>query len=250
VGTGYAGEPWRDEGGQAILPGRLRVLRAARTVMCRKGVEATEVVDVAAAAGIGVDAMRCLFGSKQALLDALAAELVRVNGAAVEEAAAAADDPAEAVAGSVRHTVRLANADAVHAWLVRNDDRYAEALTEDLACRLLRSLSRGVWVGRFTISSVLVQQRVIHGSVLAVLRAMPDRALPPDAAEELATGILQMLGLAWEEAAAIATRPLPPPGQTGPSIGGQDGPCRPDQRPARSRGRPAAPAVCHRRRRG
>jgi len=247
VGAGYVGEPWRDESGQAILPGRVRVLRAARAVMCRKGVEATEVVDVAAAAGIGVDAVHCLFGSKQALLDALAAELVRVNGAAVEEVAAATEDPAEAVAASVRRTVSLA--DAVHAWLVRNDDRYAEALTEDLACRLLRSLSRGVWVGRFTISSVLVQHRVIQGSVLAVLRAMPDRQLPADAAEELATGILQMLGLAWEEASAIATRPLPR-GHTGPATGGKDGSCQPDRRPLPSRGRPVAPDVCHRRRRG
>jgi len=212
--------------------------------MARNGVEATDVADVAAAAGIGVDAMRCLFESKEALLDALADESVRGNGDAIEAAVAVVRDPAEVVAGSVRRTVRLGDADAVHAWLLRNDDRYAEALTEDLASRLLRSLSRGVWVGRFLISSVLVQHRVIQGAVLAVLRATPQGQLPEDAAEELATGILQMLGLPWEEAAAIATRPLPRPRAAAPA----DEHCWPGTRPW-GRRRPVPPSVCRPRRR-
>jgi AcrR family transcriptional regulator len=212
--------------------------------MARKGVEATEVGDVAAAAGIGVDAMRCLFESKDALLDALADESVRGNGDAIEAAVAGVRDPAEVVAGSVRRTVRLADADAVHAWLLRNDERYAEDLTEDLASRLLRSLSRGVWVGRFLISSVLVQHRVIQGAVLAVLRDTPHGPLPEDAAEELAAGILQMLGLPYEEAVAIATRPLPRARAAPPA----EERCWPGA-PPRGRHRQGPPSVCRPRRR-
>lgn len=230
--------------GEPSPGGRQRVLRAARAVMCRKGVEDTDVIDVAVAAGIGADTLRSLFDSKEALLDAIASDLVLANGAAVERATATVADPAEAVASSVRHTVRLADSDAVRTWLLRNDDGYAEALTEDVACRLLRSLSRGVWVGRFTGSSVLVQHRAIQGAVLAVLRAKPNGQLPPDAPEALAIGILQMLGLPCDEATAIATRPLPPAPADAAATA-----LRPERRSPPPYRRPAAPHACRGRRR-
>jgi AcrR family transcriptional regulator len=176
--------------------------------MTRNSVDATELSDVAAAAGTSLSMVRSLFYSKAELLEALAEDFVRANGIALQQVAGWTDDAADVVASSIRHTVRFADAGPVRTWLLRNDDDYARALTEDLGRRLLRDLSNGVWLGRFSTSSVLLQHRMIQGAVLGVLRAKPHGQFSPDAAEELAVSILQMLGVPPEEAATIATRPL------------------------------------------
>jgi AcrR family transcriptional regulator len=220
------------------------VLRAALAVMTRTGVDATELGDVATAAGFGLDALRALFRSKAELLEALAADFVRANGAALEQAAVGMSDSAEVVASSVRQTVRFADAGPVRAWLLRNDDGYACSLSEDLSRRLLRDLSNGVWLGRFSTSSVLLQHRAIEGAVLGVLRAKPHGQLPPDTAEDLAMSILQMLGLPPDEAATIATRP--PTSHAASPV--PETPCQVGVPPQAAVWRSSAPRICHRRR--
>jgi AcrR family transcriptional regulator len=217
--------------------------------MTRNSVDATELSDVAAAAGTSLSIVRSLFYAKAELLEALAADFVRANGVALQQAAGWMDDAADVVASSIRHTVRFADAGPVRTWLLRHDDDYAQALTEDLGRRLLRDLSNGVWLGRFSTSSVLLQHRMIQGAVLGVLRAKPHGQFSPDAAEELAMSILQMLGLPPEEAATIATRPL-----AGQAIAEQaatsatNAGCQPGMLLPVS-WRSSAPRVCHGRRR-
>jgi hypothetical protein len=65
-----------------------------------------------------------------------------------------------------------------------------------------------VWVGRFPVASALVHLCAIRGAVFEVLRGRLDGLLPPAAADELAAGVLQMLGLPAGEAVAIAAAPL------------------------------------------
>jgi AcrR family transcriptional regulator len=197
----------REHRGSAAL--RERLLRAAHVALLRHGVDAAGIGDIAAAAGLPTTAFHRCFPSKESLVRALVTEVVGANGVAVEQAVETCKDPAVAVAAFVRQTVRTTERDPLLACLATGPHGLAEALTDDFSRRVLRSLSRGVWVGRFQVASAMVQLCAIRGAVLEVLRGRLLGLLPTAAADELAAGVLQMLGLPADEAAAIATEPLP-----------------------------------------
>jgi AcrR family transcriptional regulator len=196
----------RERRGAAAL--RARLLRGAHAALLRHGVDGAGIGEIAAAAGVPAAAVHRCFPSKESLVRALVAEVVEGNGAAVERAVGTPEDPAAAVAAFVRQTVRMTERDPLLACLATGPYGLAEALTDDFGRRVLRSLSRGVWVGRFPVASALVQLCAIRGAVLEVLRGRLRGLLPAAAADELAAGVLQMLGLPAGEAAAIAGRPL------------------------------------------
>jgi AcrR family transcriptional regulator len=187
---------------------RARLLRGAQVALLRHGLEAAEIADITGAAGLPTTAFHRCFASKDSLVEALVAEVVAGNGVAVERAVGRQEDPAAAVAAFVRQTVRLPERDPLLARLAGRT-QVAEALADDLGRRVLRSLSRGVWVGRFPVPSAQVRLCALRGAVLEVLRGRLLGLLPAAAADELAAAVLQMLGLPVEEASAIATRPLP-----------------------------------------
>jgi AcrR family transcriptional regulator len=187
---------------------RARLLWGAQVAVARHGLEAAEILDVTAAAGLPATAFHRCFASKDSLVEALVAEVAAGNGVAVERAVGRHEDPAAAVAAFVRQTVRLTERDPLLARLAGRT-QVAEALADDLGRRVLRSLSRGVWVGRFPVPSAQVHLCALRGAVLEVLRGRLLGLLPAAAADELAAAVLQMLGLTVEEASAIATRPLP-----------------------------------------
>lgn len=187
---------------------RARLLWGAQVALLRDGVEAAEIADIAGAAGLPATAFHRCFASMDSLVEALVAEVAAGNGVAVERAVGRHEDPAAAVAAFVRQTVRLTERDPLLARLAGRS-QVAEALADDLGRRVLRSLSRGVWVGRFPVPSAQVHLCALRGAVLEVLRGRLLGRLPEAAAEELAAAVLQMLGLPVEEASAIAARPLP-----------------------------------------
>jgi AcrR family transcriptional regulator len=187
---------------------RARLLRQARLELLRHGVDGVGTDQLTAAAGLARGAFYRCFASWESLLDALVAEAVGANGAAVERALGAPEDPAVTVAELVRQTVRTTERDPLLARLAEAGRGVAEAVTDDFSRRVLRSLSRGVWVGRFPVASALVHLCAIRGAVLEVLRGRLDGLLPPAAADELAAAVLQMLGLPAGEAVAVAAAPL------------------------------------------
>ena len=208
----------RERRGSAL---RARLLRGAHAAVLRHGVDAAGIGEIAAAAGVPTATVHRCFASKESLVRALVAEVVEGNGAAVERAVGTPEDPAAAVAAFVRQTVRMPERDPLLACLATGPHGLAEALTDDFSRRVLRCLSRGVWVGRFPVTSALVQLCAIRGAVLEVLRGRLRGLLPAAAADELAAGVLQMLGLPAAEAAAIAGEPLPavaPPWAADPAV--------------------------------
>lgn len=187
---------------------RARLLGQARLELLRHGVDGAVPDQVTAAAGVPRGAFYRCFASRESLLDALVAEAVGANGAAVERALGVPEDPAVTVAALVRQTVRTTERDPLLACLAEAGRGVAQAATDDFSRRVLRSLSRGVWVGRFPVASALVHLCAIRGAVLEVLRGRLHGLLPAAAEDELAAGALQMLGLPAGEAAAIAAEPL------------------------------------------
>jgi AcrR family transcriptional regulator len=200
AGTGH------EHRGPASL--RARLLWGAQVALLRHGVDTAEIGDITAAVGLPATAFHRCFASKDSLVEALVAEVVAGNGVAVEQAVGRHEDPAAAVAAYVRQTVRATEGDPLLARMAART-HVAEALADDLGRRVLRSLSRGVWVGRFPVPSAQVHLCALRGAVLEVLRGRLLGLLPAAAADELAAAVLQMLGLPVDEASAIATQPLP-----------------------------------------
>jgi AcrR family transcriptional regulator len=157
---------------------RARLLLGARAALLRHGVDGVEVAEVAAAAGLPPGAFYRCFPSRDSLLEALVDQAVRAGGAAVERAVGAPADPAVAVAAFVRQAVRMTERDPLLACLASGARGVAEALTDDFSRRVQRSVSRGVWVGRFPVSSARVQVCAIRGAVLEVLRGRLQGLLP------------------------------------------------------------------------
>jgi hypothetical protein len=73
-----------------------------------------------------------------------------------------------------------------------------------------RDLRRGIEAGRLRVSDERVAMADAGGALLAVMRAVLDRRAPRDADVHHAEGVLRLFGLAPEDAAEVARRPLPP----------------------------------------
>lgn len=87
---------------------REQIVRAAEHVMAEKGVHATKITDIAAAADVGVGTFYLHFETKQELFDELVADAVTRLQAAIEEARASTTEVMEQVRAATRAVCRFA----------------------------------------------------------------------------------------------------------------------------------------------
>jgi AcrR family transcriptional regulator len=88
---------------------RDQIVRAAERVMAEKGVHATKIADIAAAADVGVGTFYLHFETKQELFDELVADAVARLQTAIEEARQSTTDPMEQVRAATRAVCRFAS---------------------------------------------------------------------------------------------------------------------------------------------
>jgi hypothetical protein len=72
-----------------------------------------------------------------------------------------------------------------------------------------RDLDRGVEAGRFRVDDPAVALIAAGGALLAIVRAVLQSRAKPTAAEHHAAYVLRMFGLPPDDAAEVASRPLP-----------------------------------------
>ena len=188
---------------------RSKLLEAARTLFARQGVEKTRINEITDQADVGFGSFYNHFESKEAIVEAVLAETIAGQGAAIEAVTADLDDPAEVVAVAHRYFVNLARTDPDWAWLlIRLDISHDVALTA-LGPFADRDLDRGVRAGRFRISNKRIALLASGGALLAVMRAVLDGDAPRNPDRHHAEGVLKLLGLSPEDAAEVARRPMP-----------------------------------------
>src|SRR4029453_622472 len=97
---------------------RGRLVEAARTLFARQGVDSTPINEITEKADGGFGSFSNPFESKEAIVEAVLAETVAAQGAAIEAVTRDLDDPAEIVAAAHRYFADLARSDPDWAWLL------------------------------------------------------------------------------------------------------------------------------------
>src|SRR5215813_4512647 len=189
---------------------RARLVRAAREVMARKGIGSTSILEITDTADVGFGSFYNHFPSKEAIADAVMEDALERFGAAADRLVEILDDPAEVLAASVRHAVRMAATDEAWGWfLVRTTLTRANALRSALGQRLARDIEIGTRKRRFTTDDPVGTMVAAGGAILATMAVRLHGELGDDAPERAATAVLRLLGLPAREAHVVARRPLP-----------------------------------------
>jgi AcrR family transcriptional regulator len=181
---------------------RAKLIRAAKALFARQGVDNTRINEITDEADVGFGSFYNHFESKEAIVEAVLAEAVAAQGAAIDSITAGLDDPAEVIAAAHRHFIRLARTDPQWAWLLVRLDVSHNVLIQGLGPFAQRDL-------RLRVSNERVALYAMGGALLAVMRAVLDGALPKDADVHHAEAVLRILGLGADDAAEVARRPLP-----------------------------------------
>ena len=128
---------------------RRKLLDAARALFARQGVDNTRINEITDEADVGFGSFYNHFDSKDAIVEAVLAETVGAQGAALETVTSELDDPAEVVAASHRYFVNLARSDPDWGWLLIRLDLSQKISFEALRPFAQRDLERGIRAGRF-----------------------------------------------------------------------------------------------------
>jgi AcrR family transcriptional regulator len=210
-------EPQTDRRARRREQTRTKLIDAARSLFARQGVDNTRINEITEEADVGFGSFYNHFESKEAITEVVLAETVTSQGAAVQEMTRDLEDPAEVVSVAHRHFVRLARTDPDWGWLlVRLDLSHNVTLTA-LGPFAHRDLERGIKAGRFDVPHEGLALLAMGGALVAVMRAVLDGHAPDDADQIHAIGVLRLLGLTPQDAAAVAARPMPAEPPTGNS---------------------------------
>ncbi|MCC8403322.1 TetR/AcrR family transcriptional regulator [Paraburkholderia sp. MMS20-SJTN17] len=204
---------------------RMRLLHAAFGLVSKKGMDSVTINEITDAADVGFGSFYNHFDSKEGLFTALIEWLFEEFADTLDGLVSGLADPAEVLAVSVRHTLLRACRDPVWGQLLIREGLSAHALSTGLGQRLLRDMRRGIAQSRFMVADELLCAISAIGTVLAGLAAelrspsssqrtsQSRQALHSREerfAENIATVVLQGVGLKRMEAERIARRPMPP----------------------------------------
>jgi AcrR family transcriptional regulator len=188
---------------------RQALLEAARRLFASQGVESTRINEITEEADVGFGSFYNHFASKEEIVEAVLAQTIEAQGAALEQLTSGLDDPAEVVAVAHRHFVRLASSDPDWGWLLVRLDISHRLAFAALGPFARRDLGRGLQESRFDVPNATVALDQAGGALLAVMRSVLDGTAPTDADIYHAEGVLRLFGLTPADAAAVARRPLP-----------------------------------------
>jgi len=208
--TNVAAETPSHRGARSRARTRTRLVEAARRVIARKGVDATTIAEITDEADVGFGSFYNHFASKEAIVEAVIEAAVEAHGSALDRLTAPMPDPAEVMATSIRHTVRMVERDPIWGWFVVRTAFGHESLRGALGRRANRDLEAGRHAGRFRVDEPRVALIVLGGAVVAFMRARLEGVVAAGDDAVLAEQILVLFGVPAGEAHEIARRPLPP----------------------------------------
>ena len=189
---------------------RGKLLEAAKRVMAGKGVEATTIAEIAAAADVAPGTFYNYFTTREEILEAVADSLVDEFRAVMTAILRTVEDPAERIAIAIRLFLERVREDALWGWFMA---RYGPSLPilRDQTREIIREriVADGLKRKRFRLPSTRAIGDMIAGTVTTAIRSMLEGRLPIDSAGEVAELLLRGLGVPFDEAHEIATKPIP-----------------------------------------
>jgi AcrR family transcriptional regulator len=193
---------------------RQALVGAAVQLIAEGRADRASIQEITDAADIGFGSFYNHFDSKDQLFATASGEVMERWAQIIDRACAGIADPAEEFAVSFRVCGRLG---WTHPDLARFlAGRGLELLDAPagLAPRALRDIKAGQAAGRFTVPDAGIALSAVAGGLLGLLR-QPERNprhVGPALVDQLAEGVLRMLGIPAAEAARLAALPLPETG--------------------------------------
>ena len=202
-----AKKPDRNERRKALT--RTKLLSAARHLFASQGFEHTTIRDIAAEADIALGGFYNYFPTKEDVLAALLEEALAEQLELLTLRQDQVDDVAERVSIAHRHLVAAAREDPDWGWLLVRLDVDQHILDSVLRERAARDLRQGVKTGHFSVSNQLLALRASGGALLGVIQGVLRGEFSETDDSAHAEGVLRSFGVAPQDAAEIAGRPLP-----------------------------------------
>ena len=201
-------KPDRNERRKALT--RAKLLAGARHLFASQGFEQTTIRDIAAEADIALGGFYNYFPTKDDVLAALLEEALADQLGLLILRQDQVEDVAERVSIAHRHLLAAARADPDWGWLLVRLDLDHHMVDSVLRESAARDLRQGIRSGRFHVSRQLLALRASGGALLGVIQGVlrGEFSAADDCAH--AEGILRTFGVAPEDAAEVARRPLPP----------------------------------------
>jgi AcrR family transcriptional regulator len=185
---------------------RERLLAGGREVFARSGVEAATVLDIVRVAGVSQPSFYNHFATKDELAREIAAEFFRrdkqVKLAVFDEI----EDPAEAIAINIDHTLSIATKDPAIAATLTKSETLRDLVISSSADPLVGMIQTGVTKGRFHVDSPHTLALVIRGAALALVQDILNGTADDNASRSFQELVLRMLGLSVAESSKVAAR--------------------------------------------
>ena len=191
---------------------RAALLRAAQELLAEDGRRDVSIQEITDRADVGFGTFYGHFESKDELFDAALRDILERHGRMLDTVTAGMDDPAEVYIASIRLTGRLATTYPQMARVLTHSGLAYVVADEGLAPRARRDLRAAVDAGRFDAPHPEILQAAVGGALLGLLAYLEDHpgVDAGQATDELAVGLLRMLGMTRRQAASLVARPLPP----------------------------------------
>ncbi|AMO77122.1 transcriptional regulator BetI [Pseudomonas citronellolis] len=187
---------------------RAKLIRAAREVMGRQGIEATAIGEITERAELSLGSFYNYFSSKEAIARAVFIEDALALADLLDAEAANSRDIVEQVGHNIRRTLHHALHDPVWGWFFIHSAHSINDLGATLGSRLLRDLRSGAQQGSFAIADAQAAADCIIGGCLYLLRQILEGERQASAIEGAVEFFLLGLGVAGEAAERVAHRPL------------------------------------------
>ncbi|MBS1862617.1 MAG: helix-turn-helix transcriptional regulator [Actinobacteria bacterium] len=185
---------------------RAGLIAAAQKLFARQSIEATAIAEITEAADVGFGSFYNYFDSKEEIAEAVLAEALDEQKAALFELIGPTTDPAESVALAHSFLIEQVRRNPTFGWLLVRLDASHRLMIRALGERARQDIRDGVKAGRFVTADPEASFFGTGGALLLVMRAVLDGELGADAGIRHCEGVLRMLGLPDDDAVDIARR--------------------------------------------
>lgn len=188
---------------------RKRLIESALIVFAEKGVGASVIPEVVAAAEVSQGSFYNYFRTNEELLSAVSEELSNEMLQSIESVVGTIADPGLRVATAIRCYLQLArNCRLVARFLASAGMRFGgeHSMVYDV---LPPDLEEGAKLGQFDAAALTVAVDVIKGSVLVAMHRMAQGRIAKDYPEQMVQAMLRSLGMSTADAIQLTTAPLP-----------------------------------------
>jgi AcrR family transcriptional regulator len=189
---------------KARLRTRTKLLRAARSVMSRKGIESTAINDITDEAELSFGSFYNYFSSKEEVARAVFNEDAVLMADMLDATTSTTASIAEVVGINIRKTIHRGLTDPVWGWFLIHSVYSINDMVVTMGIRLARDIETGNASGAFDVVDIDSTVDCVVGGMLYLLRQILEGARPASAVESLVQYILRGLGVTHDEAERIS----------------------------------------------